>query len=223
MVNGLGEGLLAFKASGCQALLLDELPYALDQVQVGGVTGQEQQLHLQGARQRLHHRAGLLARVVQHQGDRAAQARGRDLPQPRADRLGVDGGMAGHPDPRVGDRIQRRQDVGTLAAGRPGQEQPYQAPQIPQERPEHERRRIDKQDGPLAPLGFFPPRKQLVGETRGLRAGVGLGRNGPYLAPAQANFFSKQARTWDKPRRMPVRRSMACWASRALRGGFARK
>ena len=53
--------------------------------------------------------------------------------------------------------------------------------------------------------------------------GVGLGRHRAYLAPAQANFFFKKARTWDRPRRMPVCCSMASRAARAERGGCGRK
>jgi hypothetical protein len=108
------------------------------------------------------------------------------------------------------DRIQRRQDVVTLAARRPRDEQPCQAPQIPQKRPEDEMRGIDEQDGSFAALGFLQPGKQLVLEIRGLRDGVRLGRDRSYLPPGQANFFFKKARTWDRPRRTPVSRSMSC-------------
>src|SRR5262249_55059925 len=119
--------------------------------------------------------------------------------------------------------IECRKDVVALAARRPRHEQPHQAPQIAQERPVHEVRRIDEQDGPLASLRLFQPWQKLVVEVVGLLVVVGLGRHRPYLAPAQADFFFKKARTWDRPRRMPVSPSIASWASRVLRGGCSMK
>jgi hypothetical protein len=58
-----------------------------------------------------------------------------------------------------------------------------------------------------------------VEERRGPTAS--LGRRSGRLG--QPNFFFMKARTWDRPRRMPVKRSMDSWASRALRGGCSRK
>src|SRR5262249_433742 len=115
------------------------------------------------------------------------------------------------------------QHIVTLAPRRPRHEQPHQAPQIPQKRPEHEVRRIDEQDRASAPPGLFQPGSELVVEERGLLVVIALGRHRAYLAPGEADFFFKKAGTWERPRRMPVRRSMACWASRALRGGCSRK
>jgi hypothetical protein len=84
-------------------------------------------------------------------------------------------------------------------------------------------RRIDEQDGALAPPRLFQPGQQLVAEELSLLVVVGLGRDRADLPPAQPNFFFRKALTWDRPRRMPVSRSIACWASRALRGGCSMK
>lgn len=121
------------------------------------------------------------------------------------------------------DGVQRRQDVVTLAPRRPRHEQPHQAPQVAQERAVDEVGRIDEQDATPSPFGLSQSGEQLLAQVLRLLLGVALAWDGPDLAPAQANFFFKKARTWDSPRRMPVRRSMSRWASRAVRGGFSRK
>src|SRR5262249_30210090 len=72
-VDGLGERLVGRLGTAAQTVLLDELPQPLDQVEVGRVARQEQQLDPQRPRQALHQRAALVAGVVQHQGDRHAQ------------------------------------------------------------------------------------------------------------------------------------------------------
>ena len=97
------------------------------------------------------------------------------------------------------------------------------APQKAQERAEHEVGGIDEQHRPFAPLGLAQAGPELVPQERGLLVGVGLGRDGTDLPPTQAETFFKKARTWVNPRRMPVCSSMAAWASRAERGGCARK
>ena len=84
-------------------------------------------------------------------------------------------------------------------------------------------RRIDEQDRTPAALGLFQPGLELISKELDLLVVVPLGRHRPYLAPGETNFFFKKARTWDRPRRMPVKRSMACWASLALLGGCWRK
>src|SRR5207302_5908922 len=77
--------------------------------------------------------------------------------------------------------------------------------------------------GPLTASGLGQGRPELGRQERGLRAGVGLGRDGADLPPTQAETFFKKARTWVNPRRMPVCSSMAAWASRAERGGWSTK
>src|SRR4051812_3283739 len=109
--------------------------------------------------------------------------------------------MVADADDSMRDGVQRRQDAVALATGWPRQEQTHQAPQVSQERTEHEMGGIDEQDGTLATLRLTQPRPELVVEERRLLGRIGLGRHRPYLAPAQANFFFKKARTWDRPRR----------------------
>ncbi|HEY7309205.1 MAG TPA: hypothetical protein VH643_07620 [Gemmataceae bacterium] len=59
------------------------------------------------------------------------------------------------------------------------------------------------------------PRPTFGGQEVGLLPRVGLGRDGADLAPAQAERFFQQARTWVRPRRMPVWRSMADYQTRS--------
>jgi hypothetical protein len=68
---------------------------------------------------------------------------------------------------------------------------------------------IDEQHRPLAALGLVQPRAEAGPKEFRLLLGVGLDRDGPDLAPAQAKSFFKKARTWVRPRRTPVRCSMA--------------
>ena len=88
-------------------------------------------------------------------------------------------------------RVQRPQDVVTLAArGRP-HEQPRRAPQATQEGREDEVGGVHEVDLPAAPAGLLQPRSQLRLKERGLLPGVLLdrllGRDGDRagLAPAQ--------------------------------------
>jgi hypothetical protein len=84
-------------------------------------------------------------------------------------------------------------------------------------------RGIDEEDRALAPLRLFQPGQEFLAQVGRLLAVVGLRRDRADLPPAQPDFFFKKARTWDRPRRMPVSRWMASWASRALRGGCSMK
>jgi hypothetical protein len=84
-------------------------------------------------------------------------------------------------------------------------------------------RRVDEQYRPLAAFGLIQPGAELVAPERRLLRGIRFGRDRPDLAPAETEFFFKKARTWDSPRRLPVRRSMASCASAVERGGCSRK
>ena len=66
---------------GVQALLFDKLPEALNQIQIGRVGGQEQQLDAQPLRQTLHQRTPLIAGIVEHDGERHAWMGTRQHPE----------------------------------------------------------------------------------------------------------------------------------------------
>jgi hypothetical protein len=123
----------------------------------------------------------------------------------------------------MADGIQGGQHVVTLAAGGPGYQEADQTPEVTEEGPEDEVRGIDEQDRALAPFGLPQAGLEFGLQEVCLLLRVRLGRDRPDLAPAQAESFFKKARTWVRPRRMPVWRSMAAWASRLERGGFSRK
>ena len=123
----------------------------------------------------------------------------------------------------MGDGIEGGQHVVALATRGTGDKEADQAPEETEEWPKDEVDRVHEQYGSLAPLRLTQPGPQLVGQEVGLLLRVGLGRDGADLAPAQAESFFKKARTWVRPRRTPVSRSMAAWASRVERGGYSRK
>ena len=123
----------------------------------------------------------------------------------------------------MGDGIQRGQHVVAFPARGAGDEQADQTPEEAEERPVEEMRRIHEEHRPLAPLRLAQPRPEFGLQEVGLLLRVRLGRDGPDLAPAQAESFFKKARTWVRPRRTPVSRSMAAWASRVERGGCSMK
>jgi len=123
----------------------------------------------------------------------------------------------------MGDGIQGSQHVIPLPAGRTGHEEANQAPEVTEEGPKDEMRRIDEQDRALAPVGLPQAGLEFRLQEVGLLLRVRLGRDRPDFAPAQVESVFKKARTWVRPRRTPVCCSMTAWASRVERGGFSRK
>lgn len=108
----------------------------------------------------------------------------------------------------MADGIQGRQHVVTLAAGGSRHEEADQTPEEAEERPLDEVGGIQEQHRPLAPLGLTQPRPQFAAQEIGLLLRVGLGRDGPDLAPSQVESFFKKTRTWVRLRRTPVCCSM---------------
>lgn len=118
-----------------QALLLDKLPEPLNQIEMWRVRRQKQQLYPQHRGGVLDQATALIARIVQHQGDRVPGRHGGNLPQQLTDALTVDVGLVDHGEHLVGDGIERPQHVEPLAATGGGQEQPHPAPDRGQKRP----------------------------------------------------------------------------------------
>ena len=123
----------------------------------------------------------------------------------------------------MGNGIKGGQDIVALPARGAGDEQADQTPEEAQERTVDEVGRIDEEHGPLPALRLPETGPQFARQEVGLDFGVGFGRDGADLAPAQAESFFKKARTCVRPRRTPVCCAMAAWASRVERGGFAKK
>src|ERR1700722_13969731 len=106
-----GERLVVGVVGGVEAFLLDELPQAFDQIEIGGVRRQVQQLDTQLGRQVAHQRALLVARVVQHQRNRQARTGLDHGTQQGADGLSVDVTVIGNLHQVVADGVQSPKDV----------------------------------------------------------------------------------------------------------------
>ena len=100
-----------------QGLLLDELPKSLDEVQIGRVGRQVDQLYVQRFGQFSHHRAFLISGVVQNQTDRHANIRLGDLPQQFTDTRCVNVPIIGHRYQFMCDGVQGAQHIEALPAG----------------------------------------------------------------------------------------------------------
>src|SRR5262245_10557064 len=155
IVDGRLELLEGIKPGGVQGLLADESPQAFDEVEVWRVGGQEQQADSQFLRQRLHQHAALIRGIVQHHRNGHPQAGGRQGSQQRANRRGRDVPLVAHPDHVVRDRVERPQDVVTLAPCGRTHEHASQAPEGTQERGPDEVRRIDEEHSSAAGTGFL--------------------------------------------------------------------
>jgi len=105
-VNSGCEGTEVRVVLGVQALLFDKLPQPLDEVEVGRIRGQEQQLDPQLLCHGLYERTALIAGIVQHHGDRHAQGERGQAMEELADTLGVDVGGVGDRDDFMGQGVE---------------------------------------------------------------------------------------------------------------------
>ncbi len=80
---------------GVQTLLFDTLPHALNQLEIGRVRGPVEQCDAQGCGEGLPHRTGLIARIVQDEGEPQPRVRSGQYLQSLADRRGGKGGESG--------------------------------------------------------------------------------------------------------------------------------
>ena len=177
---------------GIQALFLDELPEPFDQVEIGGVGGQETQFDLQLGGGSQDQGAFLIAGVVEKHADGCTQAERRQLVQQGADLFGGDVRVVGHRDQFVGDGIQGSQHIEPLAARGCPDEQAGQRPEEAQKGRQHEMGGIDEKHGALPGAGFGQSWFDLLLEIGRLGVRVGLGRDHPHPATAQLEFFSER-------------------------------
>ena len=78
-----------------------------------------------------------------------------------ADRVAVDVRLIANADQFLRQRVDRSQDIVSLAARSTANEQPRRTPHPTQERRQHEMSRIDKQHRPFADLSFGQTRLKL--------------------------------------------------------------
>lgn len=141
LADGLGEAVEVGVVFGVEALLFDELPEPFNEVEVGRVGGQEEQLDAQGGGVLNHDVTALIAGIVQDDGEGEVQTEGGQLREEFTDLRGSDIGVVGHRDPLVGDGVERAQHIESLATTGGGDEDPRQRPEIAQKRGQHTRGR----------------------------------------------------------------------------------
>lgn len=112
-----------------QALLFDEFPQSLNEIEVGGIGRQIQQFDAEGCGQIKHQMTLLVARIVEDECDRDIQAQRRNPAQQFANAVGIDVGVVGDHDQLMGDGVQGPQHIEALPPCRRADEQACKAPQ----------------------------------------------------------------------------------------------
>lgn len=125
--RGLEVGVIRM-VTRVQGLFLDELPKPLDQIEVGGVRGQKQQLDVQLLRHVSDKLAPLIRGVIEYQRDRCSHAQGGDLVQQLTDRVTIDVSLIADADQFLRERVHGSQNIVSLAARSAANEQPCRTP-----------------------------------------------------------------------------------------------
>ena len=198
--------------------LLDKFPPACNEVQVWRRRRSGPELHGQFLCHGLYPRTPLIASVVQHDGHRDAW---RWTSQPASQltnrfrgtiRQILDG------KDFVCDRVQSRQHIHALTARRRFDKQPFNPPDHPHDRGQHEMGRIHQEDGALAGLGVSSPRRQsLVLKASWAATSAVAGST-----PTRRGRLPSTVQTWRTcvgVRAMPGRASMLAAAAATVAGG----
>ena len=156
------ELLVGGVVAAVEAILFDELPQPLDQVEVGRVARQEQQVDAPCDGVDHHELAVLVARVVQHDGDGIVRVQGPQFVEQVADGLGGDVSLVDDVNQLTSDGIERSQHVEALTAGGGLDEGAAEAPDHGQERAIDKVRRVHEVDLALAGLGLIQHGIQAV-------------------------------------------------------------
>jgi hypothetical protein len=172
VLNGGLEGGEVGVILAVHAVPLEEPPQALDQVQVGRVTGQVQQGQGQLGGQRLDHLVPLVSGVVQDHGHRTHQLLRRNRPEQLAHGVGVHNGRVRDRQECPGDRVPGTEHVEPLAPTGGPDEHPQDRPQAAQVRPVHAVGRVHEQHVPVPGHGRVQTRFQLGVEERALGRNV---------------------------------------------------
>jgi hypothetical protein len=155
----LGDGLLerfkVFIVGVVETFFAHETPEPLNQIEIGRIGGQKEELDAQLAGPLEHEPAALIARIVQHQGNRGAEAKDGDLLEQFAHADGVDVALIGHGNELVSDGMQSSQHIEALSATRSAHQHASETPEPAQIRPQDEMGRIDEKDGALTGFGLL--------------------------------------------------------------------
>lgn len=165
----IGEGVVM---AAVQGFFLEELPQAFDQVQVGRVTGQEQQFDGQARGEVLHEGAALIACIVQHQRDRAGEVPCGDLLQQFAHRCRGDVGRVANRQDFVSHGVPGGQHVVAVATGCGADEHSQRGPDAAQEGSQHEVCRVHEEHLPLSRARFLQARFEFAVQEFALRLDV---------------------------------------------------
>jgi hypothetical protein len=156
--KGLLEGVKVLIVGAGEAFFSDEFPQALDQIEIGGVSRQKQELNAKSSRLLHHEPTALRARIIHHHGDRSAQTQGSELVEPFAHAAGIDVAVIGHGNQLMGDGMQCCQDIEALPSARGTHQHASETPQPPQVGSQDEMGRIDKKEGALTGFSLLQPR-----------------------------------------------------------------
>src|SRR3990167_2211324 len=117
-INGASEAAKLGVILGIKALLFDEFPKALDQIQIGRIGRQKKQLDLEFLSKLLDEPRSLITRIIQNQRDRHLEIKAGNFPEKIADALGRDIRVIGNHDQFMGEGIQSARHIKPLPAGR---------------------------------------------------------------------------------------------------------
>ncbi len=200
-VDGTAEFGEVVVAATVEHVAFDELPEAFDQIQVRGIRRQGEQLDVERRREALHHRAVVIACVVENQSDWPRQPQRGDLTQQVTH--GVRRHRPGCCDPNqfVRHGVPCSQHAVALAAGNASNHQATHAPLTAQERSLYEVGGVHKKHMTLATVCCFELRFQLLFEKLGLDGHMlldgflGRQRDGRRATPLQTETFLRKCRT----------------------------
>jgi len=218
-LDGVHEGTEVGGVLGIQALLFDELPQSLDEIEIGGVRGEEQPLDVKFLGVRFDEFAAGITGIVQDDRDGQVQRQGRQLVEPLADAQGIDISGMGHRNDLFGHGIECAQDVEALATGGRPDPDPRKAPKHRHEGTEDKVRGVYKEDGALAGLGLRQTWFEVVFLKVSWASGSALAGKVPVFRRFRPHFSFRKTRTGVGERVKPVKRVMAAPASWMDAGG----
>ena len=129
--NGLLEVVKVSVIRRIQTGLLDKLPHALNQIQVGRVRRQVQEFNLERGGQGRDQLTFLVAGVIQDQGNGHPQVQRGELTESLTHRARSNVGVVRHRHQLVGNGVQRSQDIEALAPRWRPDKHPRKAPEHP--------------------------------------------------------------------------------------------
>lgn len=202
--------------------LLDEFPQPFDQVEIGGIRGQEEQLNVKLLSSLQHEAAPLVAGIIQNDNNLAVIVANCRLLEQSTNGRGVHIGCLSDHDQFFAHSVDCPQHTETLAST-PAFDIPHsKGVKVTEERKHDEMSGIHEQQFYFAFLRFFHQRLQRLCTELLLCRYVCFFRN-LLDFPAQNPVFFRNALTCGKDRLMPVSSSILLLASLRVPGGCVSK